>query len=105
MNKKKQRKIQWSEKYGKLDSLAVNHGFENKDLENLTSNSPFNTKNTKFLKILNKKNPILQLLLMEGNKGRENVTNVRSLCSYECFAFCSQQPFGCKLTFSKRNQN
>ena len=53
--KKKKRKIQWSEKYWKLDSLVVNHGFEIKDLENLTSNSLFNTKNTKFLKILNKK--------------------------------------------------
>lgn len=91
------------EKYGKLDSLAVNHGFENKDLENLTALS-LSILKTKFLKILNKKNPILQLLLMEGNKGRD-VTNVGYSVPMECFAFCSQQPFGCKLTFSKRNQN
>lgn len=41
---------QWSKNKKKLESSAMNHGFENIDLENLTCMSLFNSKFTKIFK-------------------------------------------------------
>lgn len=72
---------------------------ENINLENLTCTSLFNPKTTKILN-LKLKTPFYNNYFWEKIK-TENMTNMWSLCFYECFVLSSQRPLVAKYHFLK----